>query len=194
MAGALAFDAEYARWLDDHNRHMNELRSAVNAHAGDTELRTVVDSAISQFNELYRLKGTAAKADVFHILSGMWKTPAERCFIWIGDFRSSELLKVIILTILSWIHKVDIFQTYLTLFVADSGQSIGAFNTAATDGHLQPAAVFSASRGCTFTRNGSFAAIFGRDFGEWWLTGTLKLRKWPIHGRPNSNGYGHGTA
>ncbi|MBA0591384.1 hypothetical protein Gorai_020062 [Gossypium raimondii] len=24
----------------------------------------------------------------------MWKTPAERCFLWIGGFRSSELLKV----------------------------------------------------------------------------------------------------
>ncbi|GKV21690.1 hypothetical protein SLEP1_g31644 [Rubroshorea leprosula] len=25
----------------------------------------------------------------------MWKTPAERCFMWIGGFRSSELLKLL---------------------------------------------------------------------------------------------------
>ncbi|KAL4378991.1 hypothetical protein GQ457_02G040300 [Hibiscus cannabinus] len=46
--GALAFDAEYARWLEEHNRHIR-----------------------------------------------MWKTPAERCFLWIGGFRSSELLKLL---------------------------------------------------------------------------------------------------
>ncbi|KAF3442144.1 hypothetical protein FNV43_RR16060 [Rhamnella rubrinervis] len=94
--GALAFDVEYARWLEEHNRQINELRAAVNSHAGDTELRTIVDNATSQFDDIFRLKGIAAKADVFHILSGMWKTPAERCFMWIGGFRSSELLKLLV--------------------------------------------------------------------------------------------------
>lgn len=92
--GALAFDAEYARWLEEQSRCINELRSAVNSHVGDTELRIIVDNVMTHFDEIYRLKGNAAKADVFHILSGMWKTPAERCFMWIGGFRSSELLKV----------------------------------------------------------------------------------------------------
>ncbi|KAG8646437.1 hypothetical protein MANES_09G004500v8 [Manihot esculenta] len=94
--GALAFDVEYARWLEEHNRQINELRAAVNSHAGDTELRTIVDNVIAHFNDIFRLKGVAAKADVFHILSGMWKTPAERCFMWIGGFRSSELLKLLV--------------------------------------------------------------------------------------------------
>lgn len=43
VTGALAFDTEYARWLEEHNRQVNELRAAVNAHAGDTELRSVVE-------------------------------------------------------------------------------------------------------------------------------------------------------
>ncbi|KAF2308233.1 hypothetical protein GH714_037887 [Hevea brasiliensis] len=94
--GALAFDVEYARWLEEHNRQINELRAALNSHAGDTELRTIVDNVIAHFNDIFRLKGVAAKADVFHILSGMWKTPAERCFMWIGGFRSSELLKLLV--------------------------------------------------------------------------------------------------
>ncbi|KAL9237918.1 hypothetical protein vseg_012411 [Gypsophila vaccaria] len=94
-AGALAFDAEYARWLEEQNRLVNELRAAVNSHAGDNELRTVVDNVAAHFDDIFRLKGVAAKADVFHILSGMWKTPAERCFMWIGGFRSSELLKLL---------------------------------------------------------------------------------------------------
>jgi hypothetical protein len=78
--GALAFDVEYARWLEEQNKQINELRSAVNSHAGDTELRTIVDNVVAHFDDIFRLKGIAAKADVFHILSGMWKTPAERCF------------------------------------------------------------------------------------------------------------------
>lgn len=93
--GALAFDNDYARWLEEHNRQINELRAAVNSHAGDIELRTVVDNVTSQYDDIFRLKGVAAKADVFHILSGMWKTPAERCFLWIGGFRTSEVLKLL---------------------------------------------------------------------------------------------------
>ncbi|XP_061364810.1 transcription factor TGA2.3-like isoform X1 [Gastrolobium bilobum] len=94
--GAMAFDAEYARWLEEHNRQTNELRAAINSHAGDIELRTIVDNFMTQFDDIFRLKGVAAKADVFHILSGMWKTPAERCFMWIGGFRSSEILKLLV--------------------------------------------------------------------------------------------------
>ncbi|PKU82829.1 transcription factor TGA2.3 [Dendrobium catenatum] len=94
--GALAFDVEYARWLEEQNRLVNELRAAVNAHASDNDLRTVVDGIMAHYEEIFRLKGNAAKADVFHMLSGMWKTPAERCFLWLGGFRSSELLKLLV--------------------------------------------------------------------------------------------------
>ncbi|PIA53822.1 hypothetical protein AQUCO_00900424v1 [Aquilegia coerulea] len=94
--GALAFDIEYSRWLEEHNRQANELRAAVNSHAGDGELRIIVDGIMGHYDEIFKLKGVAAKADVFHMLSGMWKTPAERCFLWLGGFRSSELLKLLV--------------------------------------------------------------------------------------------------
>lgn len=94
FAGAMAFDVEYARWLEEQNRQINELRSGVNSHASDAELRIIVDGIMAHYEDIFRLKGNAAKADVFHLLSGMWKTPAERCFLWLGGFRSSELLKV----------------------------------------------------------------------------------------------------
>jgi transcription factor TGA len=95
FVGAMAFDMEYARWLEEHNKHINELRAAINAHAGDDDLRSIVDSIMAHYDEFFRLKGVAAKADVFHVLSGMWQTPAERCFMWLGGFKSSELLKVV---------------------------------------------------------------------------------------------------
>ncbi|ONI31341.1 hypothetical protein PRUPE_1G307300 [Prunus persica] len=93
--GALAFDLEYARWLDEHQRLIHDMRSAVNSHTGDNELRILVDSVMTHYDEIFRLKSIAAKTDVFHMLSGMWKTPAERCFMWLGGFRSSELLKIL---------------------------------------------------------------------------------------------------
>nr|GMC88625.1 TGACG-sequence-specific DNA-binding protein TGA-2.1 [Ipomoea batatas] len=93
--GALTFNVEYARWLEEQNKRVNELRAAVNAHASDTELRTIVDNVTAHFDEVFKLKGNAAKSDVFHVLSGMWKSPAERCFMWIGGFRPSELLKLL---------------------------------------------------------------------------------------------------
>lgn len=92
--GASSFHVEYSRWLDEQNRRISELREAVSSHAADGELRLIVDGVITHYEDIFRIKGDAAKADVFHILSGMWKTPAERCFLWLGGFRSSELLKV----------------------------------------------------------------------------------------------------
>jgi len=94
--GAMTFDLEYSRWQEEQNKQINELRTAVNAHASDSDLRLIVDGIMAHYDEIFRLKGIAAKADVFHILSGMWKTPAERCFLWLGGFRSSELLKLLV--------------------------------------------------------------------------------------------------
>ncbi|RLN18095.1 transcription factor HBP-1b(c38)-like [Panicum miliaceum] len=94
--GAMTFDLEYSRWQEEQNKQINELRTAVNAHASDSDLRLIMDGIMAHYDEIFRLKGVAAKADVFHILSGMWNTPAERCFLWLGGFRSSELLKLLV--------------------------------------------------------------------------------------------------
>ncbi|KAK4725316.1 hypothetical protein R3W88_028095 [Solanum pinnatisectum] len=94
-SGSLPFDTEYSRWLEEHTIHINELRTAVNSHASDPELRSIVDNVIAHYDEVYRMKANAAKGNVEHLLSGMWKTPAERCFMWIGDFRPSLLLKLL---------------------------------------------------------------------------------------------------
>ncbi|XP_073055093.1 transcription factor TGA2.3-like [Primulina eburnea] len=92
--GALAFDMEYARWREEHKILIEDLRSAVNSNVGDSELRGNVDAVMSHYDEVFRLKSVGAKSDVFHMLSGMWKAPTERCFMWLGGFRSSEVLKI----------------------------------------------------------------------------------------------------
>ncbi|EOA33855.1 hypothetical protein CARUB_v10021345mg [Capsella rubella] len=93
--GAFSFELEYTRWKEEHQRLINDLRSGVNSQLGDNELRVLVDAVMSHYDEIFRLKGIGTKVDVFHMLSGMWKTPAERFFMWLGGFRSSELLKIL---------------------------------------------------------------------------------------------------
>ncbi|CAL4894183.1 unnamed protein product [Urochloa decumbens] len=93
--GALACNMDYARWQEDHNKQTNELRALLNAHASDNDLRRTIDSIMAHYGEAFRLKRVAAKADAFHVLSAMWKTPVERCFLWLGEFRPSELLKLL---------------------------------------------------------------------------------------------------
>lgn len=74
---------------------INDLRAGVNSQLCDNDLRVLVDAVMRHYDEIFRLKGIGTKVDVFNMLSGMWSTPAERLFMWLGGFRSSELLKVI---------------------------------------------------------------------------------------------------
>ncbi|KAJ1440685.1 hypothetical protein SESBI_01753 [Sesbania bispinosa] len=95
-SGAAMFDVEYARWLEDDQRHMADLRTGLQAAMSDNELRVIVDGYLSHYDEVFRLKGMAAKSDVFHLINGIWTSPAERCFLWIGGFRPSELITMLI--------------------------------------------------------------------------------------------------
>ncbi|EEE64199.1 hypothetical protein OsJ_19031 [Oryza sativa Japonica Group] len=74
---ALAFNMEYMRWLEEHNKQINELRSAVHTHAGDDDLQNIVSSVMAHHEEIFRIKGLAAKADALHVLSATWRTPLE---------------------------------------------------------------------------------------------------------------------
>ncbi|KAJ7947988.1 Transcription factor like [Quillaja saponaria] len=94
-SGAAIFDMEYARWLEDDHRHMTELRTGLHAQLSDGDLGVIVDGFLSHYDEIFRLKGMAAKSDVFHLITGMWTTPAERCFLWMGGFRPSDLIKML---------------------------------------------------------------------------------------------------
>ncbi|KAK8556701.1 hypothetical protein V6N12_003096 [Hibiscus sabdariffa] len=95
-SGIAAFETEYGHWMDEQSKQICALRTALNAHISVADLQMLVETGMNHYSELFRMKSAAAKADVFYVMSGMWKTPAEQFFSWIGGFRPSELLKVLL--------------------------------------------------------------------------------------------------
>ncbi|KAL6658937.1 hypothetical protein ACP70R_002977 [Stipagrostis hirtigluma subsp. patula] len=92
---AAAFELEYARWAEEQGRQCGELRAALQGHAPELTLRVLVDAALSHYDALFAAKSAAARRDAFFVLSGAWRAPAERFFLWIGGFRPSEVLKTL---------------------------------------------------------------------------------------------------
>ncbi|KAK3028845.1 hypothetical protein RJ639_037689 [Escallonia herrerae] len=94
--GIPAFEMEYGHWVEEQQRKNAELRNVLQTHISDIELRIFVDNGLNHYYDLFRMKLDAAKADIFYLMSGMWRTSVERFFLWIGGFRPSELLNVLI--------------------------------------------------------------------------------------------------
>lgn len=61
----------------------------------DGDLRAIIDDTLTHYDELFRLKSAAARADAFHLITGMWATPAEHWYLWMGGFRPSDVLKTL---------------------------------------------------------------------------------------------------
>lgn len=95
LADIAAFEMEYAHWVEEQNRQIFELRNALQAQITEIELCMLVESGLNHYYNLCRMKADAAKADVFYLMSGVWRTSTERFFLWMGGFRPSELLNVI---------------------------------------------------------------------------------------------------
>ncbi|KAL5844179.1 hypothetical protein ACOSQ4_010137 [Xanthoceras sorbifolium] len=91
-----AFEMEYGHWVEEQNRQISEVRNALQAHITDVELRILVESGLNHYCSLFRMKADVAKVDVFYLISGKWRTSTERFFQWIGGFRPSELLNILI--------------------------------------------------------------------------------------------------
>uniref|UniRef100_A0A9I9CTQ0 Transcription factor TGA7-like n=1 Tax=Cucumis melo TaxID=3656 RepID=A0A9I9CTQ0_CUCME len=90
--GIAAFEMEYNHWVEEQQRQINELRKALQVHTTDIELQILVESSLNHYHNLFCMKAKVAKADVFYLMSGVWRSSAERFFLWIGGFRPSELL------------------------------------------------------------------------------------------------------
>ncbi|KAK1441632.1 hypothetical protein QVD17_07679 [Tagetes erecta] len=94
-SGIATFEMEYNLWVSEQRKKDEELRKVLLTHTSEIELRIYVDSGLNHYYDLFRMKADAAKSDVFYILNGLWRTPVERFFQWIGGFRPSELLYIL---------------------------------------------------------------------------------------------------
>lgn len=99
-AGISVFEIEYGRWVEEQDRHNEELRNALQSQASDIQLHLLVEGSLNHYSNLFRMKAEATKADVFYLISGAWKASVERLFLWIGGSRPSQLLNVYPLTII----------------------------------------------------------------------------------------------
>ncbi|CAN6354049.1 unnamed protein product [Urochloa humidicola] len=54
--GIAAFQIEYSNWVDEQNRHTSELRSALLRHTTELELHMLVESGLSNYEHLFRMK------------------------------------------------------------------------------------------------------------------------------------------
>ncbi|CAJ2660182.1 unnamed protein product [Trifolium pratense] len=95
-SGGAMFDMEYGRWLEEDNRLLTELRNGLQAGLTDNEMRVMVDGYLCHYDQIFRVKSVTAKSDVFHLINGIWTSQAERCFLWIGGFRPSEIIMMLI--------------------------------------------------------------------------------------------------
>ncbi|XP_047341432.1 transcription factor TGA7-like [Impatiens glandulifera] len=94
--GIATFEMEYKYWVDEQKRQYQELRNLLQVQVGEEELGVFVENALNHYYKLFRMKVDVANIDVFFLISGTWRTPIEQFFIWIGGFRPSELLNIIV--------------------------------------------------------------------------------------------------
>ncbi|EPS65159.1 hypothetical protein M569_09619, partial [Genlisea aurea] len=91
----VAFENEYRNWAEAQDRHVDDLKRALESNAGDSELDALVERGMKHYSHLFSMKASVAKADVLYVMSGLWRSSAERFFFWMGGFRPSELIKVL---------------------------------------------------------------------------------------------------
>lgn len=60
----------------------------------ENELQMFVANCVAHYDEMTRIRSEFAKTDVLHLISGVYMTPTERCFMWLGGFRPSDIIKV----------------------------------------------------------------------------------------------------
>ncbi|CAL5332879.1 unnamed protein product [Camellia sinensis] len=95
-SGITVFEMEYGLWIEEEQRQNCVLRKVLQDHISDIELRMFVETGLNHYYKLFQMKEDAAKADVFYLMHGTWRTPVERLFLWLGGFRPSELLNILL--------------------------------------------------------------------------------------------------
>ncbi|XP_076897909.1 transcription factor TGA4-like [Bidens hawaiensis] len=91
-SGIISFEIMYEWWVFNQQKKDGELKDMLQKQVSELELRISVDSNLNHYYELFEIKSNAVRSDVFYFMHGLWRTPIERFFQWLGGSRPSELL------------------------------------------------------------------------------------------------------
>ncbi|XP_071726259.1 transcription factor TGA2.3-like [Rutidosis leptorrhynchoides] len=67
------------------------MRPMFNASA----ITPILDEIFSHYNKLFQMKREAAQIDIFNIIHGCWMPHTARCIMWMGGFRPSDVIELI---------------------------------------------------------------------------------------------------
>ncbi|KAI3686025.1 hypothetical protein L1987_79694 [Smallanthus sonchifolius] len=95
LPGIVSFEKKYDVWVVEQHKKESELATMLQNDVSDMELRVIVDGIVNHYQVLIQMKADAAKTDMFSLLYGSWKSPVERLFQWLGGFRPSEILYIL---------------------------------------------------------------------------------------------------
>ncbi|XP_071704147.1 transcription factor TGAL6-like [Rutidosis leptorrhynchoides] len=58
-------------------------------------INPILDAIFSHYNQLFKMKQSAGKIDIFSILYGCWMPPTTRHIMWIGGYHPSDVIELI---------------------------------------------------------------------------------------------------
>ncbi|XP_071740563.1 transcription factor HBP-1b(c38)-like [Rutidosis leptorrhynchoides] len=92
----LNFTKIYSDWFEEHQRLILTLRKKMMSNFNVSAIIPTLDAIFSHYNELFQKKRTASQINIFSILYGVWMPPPARCIMWIGGFRPSNVIELLI--------------------------------------------------------------------------------------------------
>ncbi|KAH6558291.1 hypothetical protein KP509_1Z070500 [Ceratopteris richardii] len=91
----LAFEKFYVRWIEEMKRLFKHLRAKLQQNdcsLEEGEISALVHSCHSHYCEYMSEKIKLCKEDASFVVAGMWRTPLEAGFLWMGGWRPTTAI------------------------------------------------------------------------------------------------------
>lgn len=83
----LAFEKFYIEWQEEMKFQFSALRDALQQSKTEEEIARLVQACYSHYIEYTKEKIKLCQEDVSFVVAGMWRTPLEAGFLWMGGWR-----------------------------------------------------------------------------------------------------------
>ncbi|XP_071738943.1 transcription factor TGA1-like [Rutidosis leptorrhynchoides] len=89
------FSKKYSDWFAEHHQRILQLRRRLIGEFIEDGTLPIIENILSHFYSLFNMKKFAIKFDVFSITYGNWMCHTQRCIMWIGGLRPTDMLQLI---------------------------------------------------------------------------------------------------